>query len=195
MKRALCMLGLVGAAGCATVQASHVSPGYAASDKQKVKRLLVVTSPFPGGREDVAKMWSAFTRKYVNLHRNFLVKAEKALATADLAPKSLCGEGLEGVLWLKPTAMKQAAKSVHAGVEASLVRCSDGGEVWGAKAAGGWPTEDANLSGDIQEYVGSLGSDVGSYYPSTFYLLRAALDTLPDPALTDEETNEKIELE
>src|SRR5262249_35718611 len=145
--------------GCATVKSSSVEKGYETADQKKVKRLLVVTAPLPEENPKLGQMWSLMARRYVNLKRDFLVKGDRSQPLSPgnaLDAKALCGEGLEGVLWLKPNLRREGDK-VNAAVSAALVRCSDGGEIWSAQAQGTWSSEDSNLKETIGTYVNQFG--------------------------------------
>lgn len=195
MNRLVLVLGLAMLAGCATVKSHRLRPDYETVDKTQVKRLAVVTQPLPDGKQAVGDLWSLIARRYVNQNRDFIAKANTALSGApqDATFKAQCAEGIEGILWLSPD-VKQAGKGVEASVKAQLLRCRDGEEVWAAEAAGSWPSEDARYKELTAQYTGELGPEVTPYVAPTFRLLSATLDTLPKPALSDADVNEKIEL-
>lgn len=195
MNRLALVLGLVLLAGCATVKSSRVRPDYEAVDKTQVKRLVVVTQPLPDGKKEVGELWSLVARRYVNQNRDFIAKANVALDgnPEDTSFKGLCVENLEGILWLSPD-VKRTGNGVEAAVKAQLLRCRDGQEVWGAEAAGSWPSEDDRYKELTVQYTSELGPEVSPYVAPTFRLLSATLDTLPRPQLNDEDVTEKIEL-
>lgn len=175
-------------AGCATVKMSRVEPDWAANDQARVKRLAVVTAQAPGVPDPVQALWSLLARRYVNQKRDFLAKVNATAAT----PQAQCA-GVEGVLWLVPD-VKRAGNGVEASVDARLLRCSDGGTIWQAQAAGSWASRDDVLKETTAQYVTELGAAVEPFVAPSFRLLKAALDTLPNPKLNDEDVNEKIEL-
>jgi probable lipoprotein (TIGR04455 family) len=195
MNRLVLVLGLTLLSGCATVKSSHIRPDYETVDKTQVKRLVVVTQPLPDGKPEVGELWSLIARRYVNQNRDFIARSNVALAgnPEDTSFKGLCVENLEGVLWLSPD-VKRTGKGLEAAVKAQLVRCRDGQEVWGAEAAGSWPSEDERYKELIAQYTSELGPEVSPYVAPTFRLLSATLDTLPRPQLNDAEVDEKIEL-
>jgi probable lipoprotein (TIGR04455 family) len=195
MNRLALVLGLVLLAGCATVRSSRVRPDYETVDKTQVKRLAVVTQPLPEGKQEIGELWSLIARRYVNQNRDFIAKANLAIAgnPEDTSHKGLCVEGIEGILWLSPD-VKRSGKGVEAAVKAQLLRCRDGQEVWAAEAAGSWPSEDERYKELTVQYTGELGDGVAPYVGPTFRLLSATLDTLPRPQLNDADVEEKIEL-
>jgi probable lipoprotein (TIGR04455 family) len=196
MNRLVLVLGLTLLAGCATVKSSRVRPDYETVDKHQVKRLAVVTQPLPDGKPEVGELWSLIGRRYVNQNRDFIAKANLALAenVNGTALSGLCVDGIEGVLWLSPEQVKLTGQGVEAGVKSQLLRCSDGEEIWAAEAAGSWSSEDDRYRELTAQYTSELGPEVGPYVAPSFRLLSATLDTLPNPQLTDEDIEEKIEL-
>jgi probable lipoprotein (TIGR04455 family) len=195
MNRLVLVLGLALLSGCATVKSSHIRPDYETVDKTQVKRLVVVTQPLPDGKPKVGELWSLVARRYVNQNRDFIARSNIAVDgnPEDTSFKGLCVENLEGILWLTPD-VKRTGKGLETSVKARLIRCRDGQEVWGAEAAGSWPSEDERYKELIAQYTSELGDEVSPYVAPTFRLLSATLDTLPRPQLTDADVEEKIEL-
>lgn len=180
------------AAGCAVVKAHRIHPDYAVQGRLQTKRLVVVTQPFPDGQSKAGELFSLVARRYVNQKRNFLVKEHRAQAEP-LELSAHCAEGLEGVLWLKPQVRREGA-GVEAVLDASLLRCGDGQEIWSAQAGGSFESADGRLVEVTKQYVSEVGPEVEPYVAPAFNLLRPTLDTLPNPTLTSEEEDEKIEL-
>lgn len=189
------LLALSFLAACATVKNTRLRGDYDQTDRQKVKRLVVVTQPLPEGKQSVGDLWSLLARRYVNQKREFLARSQVALAGAPQDPtfKALCVDGAEGILWLQPT-LERKGKGVETSVKAQLLRCTDGQEIWGTEAAGSWDSEDKKFLELKAQYVEELGAEVGPYVAPSFQVLKAALDTLPNPTLTEEDISEKIEL-
>jgi len=181
------------ASGCATVRWSRVRSDYDAIDKRQTKRLVIVTHPLPDGKPKVGELWSKVARDYVNLKRQFIIKAFCSAGGAAFDPRSQCAEGVEGVLWLDPKMTPRDA-GFESQVKASLVRCRDGQEVWAAEAGGTWRSDDEGLKETVKLYSDDLGPEVAPYVVPTWRLLIPTLNTLPDPILNEEEKDEKIEL-
>jgi len=185
-------LVVVLSAGCSVVKMSRVSPDWEGTDRHRVKRLLVLTAPYPAGDEKVAQMWSALAARHVDLKRNFII-LEKSAEDEAGSPTSLCeGNPFDGVLWLQPEA-KQNGAGAEVSVQGRLFRCADGAEMWAVDAAGSWPSQQAKLKETTSQYVQEFGPSVEPYVAPSYQLLQAALDTLPDPVLTEDEQVEKIE--
>ena len=187
-KAALAVLLL---AGCGAVQRASVRPDYDTVDRERTFRLVVVTAPLPAADPSVGTLWSLIARRYVNQHRDFIVRRHLA---AQAVPADACGEGDEGILRLNPSVSRREGE-VAVSVVATLWRCSDRQRIWEAEAEGTWPERDPDVRELTSRYVEELGQVVAPYVPATFHLLRETLDTLPRPKLVrDEDVMEKIEL-
>ena len=191
--RALAALTAVAAlSGCATVRMHRLRADYEQVDRSRTKRLVVVTQPLPDGKPKVGELFALIAKRYVNMKRDFIVK--KALFQAEpFQPQAVCGDGLEGVLWLHPT-VTAVAGGMEEQLEARLLRCGDGEEVWAADAGGSFPSTDERLTQVTLDYVAEVGAEVGPYVAPAMNLLRPTLDTLPFPVLTEQDKDEKIEL-
>lgn len=197
---ALLVLLLLPLLACSAVKMQRVREDYDAVDRQQTKRLLVSVAPAPANEEKVRELWRVLARRYVNQKRDFLVRERPeetlgAEATAGFDPLSLCAasENLEGVLHLEP-AVKREGDGVEGSVLARLLRCRDGQEVWAALAEASFDSKDEDLAALTEQYVEELGAEVEPYVAPSFHLLKAALDTLPRPVLSEEDIDEKIEL-
>lgn len=190
--RSALILTLLVATGCSAVRNVHVRPDYEQVDRTKTLRLAVVTAPMPAGDEQVGLLWSEIARRYVNDKRDFIASVQR---TATVLPDDVCQPPLEGVLHLEPTVERQGA-GVEAEVKATLFRCSDREVIWSAEGAGSWKSDDDLFTDTTAVYVERYGEGVRPYVAPSFRLLRAVLDTLPHPAITDDDAvMEKIELD
>jgi probable lipoprotein (TIGR04455 family) len=191
----LCGTVLFTVSGCVSfVRSTRLRADYPTVDQKRVKRLVVVTQPLPDGKQPVGELWSKVARDYVNLKRQFMVKQNVALAQMPedgVKSSTLCGENIEGVLWLKPK-MTSKGDGYETELVAQLLRCVDGEEVWATEGGGSFKSVDDNLKEVTNQYVGTFGEEVRPYVAPTFNLLRAALDTLPDPVLNEQDAEEKM---
>lgn len=162
-------------------------------DQSKVKRLAVVVQPLPAGQEKPGQLMGQVARRYVNMKREFLVLSYTALA-GTFDAKTSCTEGLDGLIWLKPTVTAKG-DGFEASVEARLIRCYDGQEAWAADAGGSFPSRDDGLKEVAANYGKELGPEVEAYVPLAMNLLRPVLDTLPKPVLTEDDLTEKMSLD
>ncbi len=176
--------------GCSVVKMARVRDDWSSAHADKVKRLTVVVQPPPDGQQKAGEAWSRLVRRYVNMKRNFLVRAERVQAEpVELA--AVCIEGTEGMLWLKPVVTARG-EGFEASVEGKLLRCTDGLELWAANAGGSFPLKDDKLIEVTAMYGKEFAPEVERYIPLGMNLLRPLLDTLPNPVLTKEEEDEKV---
>lgn len=194
MKRVLIPLVLF-ASSCSVVKSAHVRDDWSQGDNAVVKRLAIVVSPLPDGKEKVGEAWGRIARRYVNQKRDFLVKKE-LVAHPSPGLAEVCGgeDNIEGVLWLKP-ALTTKGSGFEVEVLGALSRCSDGREAWNGTAAGSFDSKDPLLVEVTNIYVQEFGDEVGPYVPPALNVLRPLLDTLPQPVLTEADQDEKITLD
>ncbi len=136
-------------------------------------------------------------RRYVNQKRDFLVKQEHADALATEVPNaSVCGgdDAIEGVLRLTPR-LQPKDGGFEVELTGTLQRCADGREAWRATAAGSFPSKDERLVEVTAIYVQEFGAAVEPFIAPAFNVLRPLLDTLPQPALTEADLDEKLTLD
>lgn len=184
-----CLLAL----GCSTVKMHRVRDDWETVDKARIKRLAVVLQPLPDGSQKVGEAWARIARRYVNQKRDFLVKAEVVQPQAPEPAHSFC-DGVDGLLWLEPTLVAKG-EGFEARVKARLLRCADNVEVWAADAGGSFGRKDERLTEVAAVYAREFGAEVEPYVAAAMNLLRPTLDTLPQPALTDEDITEKMGLD
>ena len=183
----LCLMFVL--SGCSVVKRAYVRDDWPTVHADKVKRLTVVVQPPPDGQQKAGEAWSRIVRRYVNMKRNFLVRAE-LVSNDPVELATVCVEGTEGMLWLKPTVTPKG-DGFEASVEGGLLRCGDGLGLWSGKAAGSFPAKDDKLIEVTAMYGKEYGPQVEPYIPLAMNLLRPLLDTMPQPVLTPAEEEEK----
>lgn len=178
---------------CSVVRMSRLRGDWDTNGRDTLKRITVLVQPLPDGSEKTGAMIARVARRYVHMKRNFLVKSDSAKA-AEPDRATECEGGLDGILWLKPTAKAQG-DGIELDVKASLVRCTDGSEVWASEAGGSFKPYDEGLKEVAATYGRENGGEVERYVPAAMNVLRPMLDTLPDPVLTDADVEEKMTLD
>lgn len=193
MSRILVVAVLAFSTGCSVVKHTRTREDWKTVDATRVKRLVIATSPLPDGNQKVGELWSRIAKRYTNQKRDFLAKEDVAVASLDGGAKSLCKDGIEGVIHLAPNLVRKG-NGMEASVKAQLVRCRDAEVVWETDAAGSWDSVDPVLQSTTQQYASEIGAEVEPYVAPSFHLLKATLDTLPNPVLTEADKDERIEL-
>lgn len=187
--RVLPVVLLAASTGCSVVKSSVVREDWATVHQDKVKRLTVVVQPPPDGQVKVGEAWARIVRRYVNMKRNFLVRADVTQADPP-ALEAVCIEGTEAMLYLKP-AVTAAGDGFEASVDGKLVKCGEGTELWSGAAGGSFPAKDAMFTEVAANYAREYAPEVERYIPTAMNLLRPLLDTLPNPVITDADMEEK----
>lgn len=183
-------LALILLSGCSVVKTTRVADDWNTAWADKVKRLTVVVQPPPDGQQKAGEAWSRIARRYVNMKRNFLVRAE-LVQTEPVVLATVCVDGTEGMLWLKPVVTAKG-DGFEAQLDGKLLRCGDGLELWAGQAGGSFPTKDNKLIEVTAMYGKEYAPEVERYIPLGMNLMRPLLDTLPNPVLTKEEEDEKV---
>lgn len=184
----------LGLSSCSVVKMHRVRPDWDTVDKTKLKRLQLVVQPLPLGDAKAGELFAKVARRYVHMKRDFLMMGTTVQAENPVAG-AICGQGLDGVLWLKPTLTPKGDDGYEASVEARLFRCSDNQEAWAADAGGSFPTKDAGLTEVAANYARELGPEVERFVPVAMNLLRPVLDTLPQVVLGEADIEEKMGLD
>ncbi|MBK6689340.1 MAG: MXAN_6521/LA_1396 family lipoprotein [Deltaproteobacteria bacterium] len=190
MRRIVGWLLLWGATACGVVRHSETRADYQSADRTQTVRIGVHVHPLPDGRQDVGELWATIAQRYTNHHRDFIAK--EAVATATVTPA--CHDDLEGLLVITPS-VRAVGDGFEVEASARLTRCRDGETVWTAQGGGSFPSRDETVLEVTRRYGEELGPSVEPYVAPSFHVLRALLDTLPEPQLPSEDAVlEKIEL-
>jgi probable lipoprotein (TIGR04455 family) len=187
----LLVLLVASSAACSSVGFSRVADDFGTAHQSSLFRLHVVVAPAPAGDVRVGEMTAKMAQRYVNQHRDYIAKA---VSVASQLEASACGDGIEGVLHLHASALRnEDGAQVH--MVGRLLRCSDNVIVWEADVADEWDADDANLIQVRAQYVRENGASVEPFVAPIFHALRGLLDTLPRPKLEKEaDIDEKIEV-
>lgn len=190
MKQRLVAVALATAlltSACGASVGSWVREDYAAQDQGQVKHLSLQVRGVPA---DQQRMWYLMARRYINQHRNFILRP------ADLAHDATLGvacAGQEGALGL------EVAQSVRGGevalqVQGRIQRCRDGQDVWKGDVKGEWSSDDPTVAELKSHYIKELGEAIGPFVAPAFLAIKALVATLPQPVLTGDDEMEKIDL-
>ena len=182
---------------CSPMTHLKIRDDYAKVDRTATYRVHLVTAPLPktqahpAGDTNVGVLYSAMATRYVNQHRDFIVRKSSAQATAT---KAECGDKIEAVLWLRPILGVKGGE-VDVQLEGELRRCKGWVLIWSAGLRDTWPSNDDQLKELTKQYTAQFGAVATSHAGPAFRALRILLDTLPRPKLVKEaDIDEKIEL-
>ncbi len=216
----LCLIILMCASACGVhVQRQFLHPTYDQKYRENLIRLaLYVEAPLKAGEESdlILQLWALQSQKYINQHRDFLVKVLSAssvdtqlkleqIALKDKDLNEICqgeadqeGGALQGMIYLK--GMMQTvdvhSKAFKVHMQAELRTCGSKEILWQAQVEDEWPVQDANVTAIIQNYQTELGTSIKPYIAPSFHAIRYLFDLLPYPKLiSDSDIQEKIKLQ
>lgn len=172
---------------CGASVKSWVREDYAAQDQSQVKHLALQVRGLPAEQQ---RLWYLMARRYINQHRNFILRP------AELAHEATLGvacAGQEGVLGLD-VAQALKGSDVALQVQGRIQRCRDGQEVWTGSVQGAWSSDEATVAELKAHYVKELGEAIAPFVAPAFLAIKALVATLPQPVITGDDEMEKIEL-
>jgi probable lipoprotein (TIGR04455 family) len=179
------------AGGCSHLSAQYVMPGYAASNPSAIKHVTIAAWA-PDDAPQLAVVMAQVAQDLIKLRKNYLVHGTGSWT---LGAEPACAEGVDGVLLLRVMdAHAVAPKDMQLHGALSLLRCRDGAEVFRSEGQVTTATNDKSLADLTSTYRAQLGDGASLWAAPAFALVQALADPLPDPHLTDQDIEEKIEL-
>ncbi|MBI5608513.1 MAG: MXAN_6521/LA_1396 family lipoprotein [Deltaproteobacteria bacterium] len=175
------------ASGCGASVQSWTREDWPQADQKQVKHLSLQVR---GVGEPLRRMWTLLARRYVNQHRNFIIRPAELASDASLG--TACA-GKEGVLALEVSHLGRRSE-IAVNLQAKIQRCRDGEPVWTGAVQGAWPSDEPTVAELRAHYVAELGQEIEAYVAPAFLALKALVATLPEPILTDDDQMEKIEI-
>ncbi|PJZ68987.1 hypothetical protein CH373_04290 [Leptospira perolatii] len=158
----------------------------------KFKRIVIVVDPASALNQADSEMAKAMAQQYLAHHKEFIVypSSQSKFQCGNLPGKA---QGIFSLL-IHQTIREQ---ELHIKVKGELKDCKSGKLLWEGLAASDYSLtqeDDANQS-LRKTYVQKFGESVGPKAIPYYYVLGALVDELSGPTLTEEEQDEKIEVE
>jgi len=179
------------AVGCSHLSAQYVVPGYASDGPAAVKRIHIATWA-PKDAPGLAPVVAQVASDLIKLRKNYLVHEILPWGPDNSAA---CGEGIDGVVLVRimdaHTAPSQKV-TLHGAL--TLLRCQDWAEVFRSEAKVTTAVREKSLEDLTATYRTQLGEIGGQWAAPAFGLVQALAEPLPDPHLSEQDIEEKIEL-
>jgi probable lipoprotein (TIGR04455 family) len=175
---------------CTSVRHRFVVEGYQKNPGQMVKRIVMVSDPFPQNR-DLAELIGAMTRDLIKTSKNYLVYGT---ASTEREVAEAC-KTLDGVLKISVNRADAAGGRIDFEITGELRRCSDKSAVWNATARASGNSRNRSLKNLVQNYVEKYGDLAEVYAAPAYNILQDLVETMPNPELTEDELMEKIDIE
>lgn len=182
---------------CACSHVRHVYEApLAVRGSQEVKRVAIAAWA-PSDHPSLEPALTAVATDYLKLRKNFLAEAAPDAGAARSHWQAACTDKTEGVMLVRALSASLSASvpsKTRLLLAAELYRCHDGAILFRSEGELTRKEDDPSLLQMRKHYEEQLGVDKGPYVPCAFSLLQQMLSPIYDPALTDAELEEKIEL-
>ncbi|WCL50462.1 MXAN_6521/LA_1396 family lipoprotein [Leptospira sp. GIMC2001] len=161
------------------------------SDIQNIKRLVIDISKESNIDSDTRTMVASMSESYLSHHKEFIIYP------FEKSSKNICGNSdpsVKHIMLLTVNELMQESK-IDIGVTGRLIQCSDSSVLWEGFAQNVYkPNPSENLS-LVRTYTQMVGPKIADKVTPYFVLLQALLERIESPILTEDEKDEKIEVE
>jgi len=174
--------------------------GYGPSGPDTIKHVALLAWA-PTDTPKLAELLARETADVLRLRRNYLVHAvapmRQSWAEACRIEATASGPALElqGVIAVRLLDAVMSEGKVAMTLSMELYRCADGALVSRSEAKEASDPAEADLQLLVSGYVAEFGALAEQHAAAAFILIKTLVDALPNPVLTDDEIEQKIELE
>ncbi|XDD51453.1 MXAN_6521/LA_1396 family lipoprotein [Leptospira sp. WS92.C1] len=159
-------------------------------DLKTFKRLAVQISPESESGISEKKLAAKIAENYLSHHKEFIIYPYRTGST-------VCGgfdKKVQGVLQLK-IREKETPNKVELSALGKVIPCSKVEVVWEGLAENSYSKNTEENQSLIKTYTQLYGESVAGKVNPYFFLLQSLLEKLDSPILTEDEKDEKIEVE
>ncbi len=192
MKNKILIAALIFSASCSSVQKIYQIPDYGKNPSEMIKRINIITKNETAD-DSKSMALSLIASDMVKSNTNYIIKGTGAAKKETAAVRC---SGFEGTaVFTLSNSDKDAAGKIK--IKGELYKCPGLKLIWEAVAE-----TDMNVSGDkklenmslmYEDKLNKIDGKAGKYAPAMFSVLYDIIKTMPNPSLTDDEVNEKIE--
>jgi len=185
------LLGAAQLLGCGHLSAQYVMPGYGTQGPAVIKHINIATWA-PQSTQGLAPVVAQVASDLIKLRKNYLVHDVLPWA---LDNSAACAEGIDGVVLVRiMDAHTEPPQDVTLHGALTLVRCKDLAEVFRSEGQVTTAVHEKSLEDLAATYRTQLGDIGGQWAAPAFGLVQALAEPLPDPHLSEQDIEEKIEL-
>ncbi len=181
-----------------TVSKTYVKEGYSDNEKLWLKKLALVfdisSSSLPSNA--VQNAFLDLSRDYVSHHNEYMITHIISNANPQ-KPEMICSMAADADGYLLNTfeSMKQTKGVVDLGLRVRLIDCRHYSKVWEVHGSNSFDSYNSDLQVMIDSYVRRHSEEVRPYISPFYLLIRKIYRSLPDPLLTENDVDEKIEID
>ncbi len=174
-----------------TVRYSRIKSGYESSERLRLKRIMLLVESAHTD-EKIRKLFAAVAREYISHHKEYIFFPKLLDPAVDLV--SHCAkEKLDGILTVRFYRLEKREGQVDMEVQSALYGCSTPAIVWEALARNNYASQDSDLTTLTTSYTNRIGPEIADYAAPFYLIERKLFESLPDPLLTEEDIEAKIE--
>ncbi|EMY78017.1 hypothetical protein LEP1GSC060_1867 [Leptospira weilii serovar Ranarum str. ICFT] len=154
------------------------------------KRLAVSVGIESEAGNSEKKLASKIAENYLSHHKEFIIYPFRS-------GNGTCGgsdKKVQGVFQLK-IREKETADQVELSALGKVIHCTKGETLWEGLAENSYSKNTEENQSLINTYTQLYGKEIAPKVNAYFFLLQSLLDKLDSPILTEEEKDEKIEVE
>ncbi|EMO54720.1 MXAN_6521/LA_1396 family lipoprotein [Leptospira noguchii] len=152
---------------------------------------IVVSVPLESEAGNSEKQLAAkITENYLSHHKEFIIYPFRS-------GNGICGSSdkkVQAIFQLK-IREKETSDKVELSALGKVLKCSKGEALWEALAENSYSKNIEENQSLVNTYTQLYGKEIASKVNPYFFLLQNLLDKLDSPILTEEEKDEKIEIE
>jgi len=178
-----------------TIKHSFVTPTYEELEKNKLKKIVHYLKPFKS-EKSIKNLYYQISRAYISHHKEYLlITAKRATKLENI--KKLCklNKKADGILISQFEKIDDSKNSIEMRLKSSLYNCPNQKLIWQTIAENSYAKKEDDLKVLTSSYVGKLGTKVENHVAPFYQITRKLFDTLPNPKLTEDEEEEKLELD
>lgn len=173
-----------------TVKYTNTASDFSEQVKS-TKRLVIQIAPESNLRQKESMLLRDITKEQVSHHKEFLVYPTPEKFTGNCKKES---PKAEGILFVTPL-QEVKNKEISVNLKISLLQCTTKNILWEAEAKNSFSMNDKQNESLRNTYTQKYGKEIEYAINPYFLLTKDVLESLPSPALTDAEQDEKIELD
>ena len=192
----LIITAMFGTACGSAVEMQHLHPGYGAPKSEQIKR-IALQAWTPASPAGLAQLTSDIATDFINLKRNHLVyESGPSTEGWSKACSTDSDNKVEGVLEVRILDFENDKddEEIWLHIAVSFYRCSDAALLWWVDADDWYDTDNEDLAELERVYGKRYGSIADTFATPIFEIIKEALESFPNPELTDDEVMERIEI-
>ncbi|TGM60918.1 MXAN_6521/LA_1396 family lipoprotein [Leptospira adleri] len=189
IKNSISLIVLVFVTANCTVKYIKSGPTWE-KDLGTFKRLAVQVPAESEAGESEKKLAGKITENYLSHHKEFIIYPYKTGA-------AICGSSdkkVQGIFQLK-IIEKETPEKVKVTALGKVVHCKKGETLWEGLAENSYSKNTEENLSLINTYTQLYGKEIAGKVNPYFFLLQTLLEKLDSPILTEDEKDEKIEVE